>query len=158
MPWAGRRTHARDMNTSASDQEPTTDAGSDAGAGQEAPAGTAAGDAAHSSGDRTSDGAGTSAGTGSYYDSRPSAGSYGGFGHRDLCRPIDDRMLAGVASGIARYLDVDVTIVRVIFAVLAFVGGAGIPIYLAGWLLIPEEGAESSIASDLLSSLEGRSR
>ena len=67
-------------------------------------------------------------------------------------------MLGGVASGIARYLRVDVTVVRIVFAVLAIMGGAGIPIYLAGWLLIPEEGARQSIASDLIDSLSSRSR
>ena len=67
-------------------------------------------------------------------------------------------MLGGVAAGIARYLRVDVTVVRIIFAVLAIMGGAGIPIYLAGWLLIPEEGARQSIASDLIDSLSSRSR
>jgi phage shock protein C len=71
---------------------------------------------------------------------------------RQLCRPVSDRMLAGVAAGIARYLDVDVTIVRILFAVLAVMGGAGVPIYLAGWLLIPEEGAEQSIAGGFIQS------
>ena len=66
-------------------------------------------------------------------------------------------MLGGVASGIARYLSVDVTVVRIIFAVLAIMGGAGIPLYLAGWLLIPEEGAEQSIASQFIESRRGRS-
>jgi phage shock protein PspC (stress-responsive transcriptional regulator) len=75
-----------------------------------------------------------------------------------LNRPVDDRMLGGVAAGIARYLRVDVTVVRIVFAVLAIMGGAGIPIYLAGWLLIPEEGARQSIASDLIDSLSSRSR
>jgi len=67
-------------------------------------------------------------------------------------------MLGGVAAGIARYLSVDVTVVRIIFAVLTFVGGAGIPLYLAGWLLIPEEGADQSIASQFVQSLSTRSR
>jgi phage shock protein C len=75
-----------------------------------------------------------------------------------LCRPFQDRMLAGVAAGIAHYLGVDVTVVRIIFAVLVVVGGAGIPIYLAGWLLIPEEGAHQSIASQFIESLNSRSR
>ena len=75
-----------------------------------------------------------------------------------LYRPVNDRMIAGVASGIARYLGADVTAVRIILAVLAFVGGAGVPIYLAGWLLIPEEGAEQSLASELIQSLSARSR
>ena len=68
-----------------------------------------------------------------------------------LSRPTEDRMLGGVAAGIARYLSVDVTVVRIIFAVLTIVGGAGIPIYLAGWLLIPEEGSDQSAAGQFLS-------
>ncbi|HVB46414.1 MAG TPA: PspC domain-containing protein [Streptosporangiaceae bacterium] len=73
-----------------------------------------------------------------------------------LRRPVDDRMLAGVAAGIARYLDVDVTAVRIVLAVLAVVGGAGVPFYLAAWLLIPEEGASQSIASEFIGSLQAR--
>jgi phage shock protein C len=74
-----------------------------------------------------------------------------------IYRPADDRMIAGVAAGIARYLGADVTAVRIILAVLAFVGGAGVPIYLAGWLLIPEEGAEHSIVGEFLQSKQIRS-
>ena len=75
-----------------------------------------------------------------------------------LYRPFQDRMLAGVAVGIARYLGVDVTVVRIVLAVLAVVGGLGVPLYLAGWLLIPEEGSEQSIASQFIQSLQARSR
>jgi phage shock protein PspC (stress-responsive transcriptional regulator) len=71
---------------------------------------------------------------------------------RALCRPIHDRILAGVAAGIANYLDIDVTVVRMALAVLTFVGGAGVAIYLAGWLLMPEEGSEESIASAFIRS------
>lgn len=77
---------------------------------------------------------------------------------QQLRRPTDDRMVAGVAAGIARYLGADVTAVRIILAVLVFVGGAGIPIYLAGWLLIPEEGADQSIAAAFVQSFQARSR
>jgi phage shock protein PspC (stress-responsive transcriptional regulator) len=75
-----------------------------------------------------------------------------------LRRPVHDRMLAGVASGIADYLNVDSTIVRIALVVLVFVGGAGIPLYLAGWLLIPEEGSDQSLASELVQSVSARSR
>ena len=75
-----------------------------------------------------------------------------------LYRPFQDRMLAGVAAGIARYLGVDVTVVRIVLAVLTVVGGVGVPLYLAGWLLIPEEGSEQSIASQFIQSLQARSR
>jgi phage shock protein PspC (stress-responsive transcriptional regulator) len=98
-------------------------------------------------------------------DAEPSGASTGAgagpdllAGLRELRRPASGRMLAGVAAGIARYLDVDVTIVRIVFVVLAFAGGAALPVYVAGWLLIPEDGAEQSIASELISSLENRSR
>ncbi|HET9079708.1 MAG TPA: PspC domain-containing protein [Trebonia sp.] len=67
-----------------------------------------------------------------------------------LRRARHGRMLAGVCAGIADYLAVDVTIVRVAFAVFTFLGGAGIPAYLACVLLIPEEGTDQSIASSLL--------
>jgi len=75
-----------------------------------------------------------------------------------LYRPFNDRMLAGVASGVARYFGLDVTVVRIIFAVLAVVGGAGLPLYVAGWLLIPDEGADQSIASAFIQSVQSRSR
>jgi phage shock protein C len=71
-----------------------------------------------------------------------------------LRRAFHGRMLAGVCAGIADYLAVDVTIVRVAFAVFTFLGGAGIPAYLACLLLIPEEGSDQSIAGSLLSSVE----
>jgi len=61
-------------------------------------------------------------------------------------------MLAGVAAGIANYLDLDVTVVRMALAVLAFIGGTGVAIYFAGWLLMPEEGSEESIVLEFIRS------
>jgi phage shock protein C len=65
-----------------------------------------------------------------------------------LRRPWHSRMFAGVASGIADHFGVDVTIVRIVLVALTVAGGSGIPLYLAGWLLIPEEGTEQSIAAE----------
>ncbi len=45
----------------------------------------------------------------------------------------DERVIAGVCAGIARALDVDVTLVRLVFALLALAAGAGILLYLALW-------------------------
>jgi phage shock protein C len=87
----------------------------------------------------------------------PEAGNQAQPQPQPLCRPVQDRMLAGVAAGIALYLGMDVTVVRIVFAVLAVVGGAGVPIYLAGWLLIPEEGSSQSIASGFIQSRQARS-
>ena len=50
--------------------------------------------------------------------------------------------MAGVAGGLGRHLDVDPTILRVLFVVLVFFGGAGLLLYGALWLLVPEEGTE----------------
>jgi phage shock protein C len=75
---------------------------------------------------------------------------------QELRRSTDDRMLAGVAGGLARYLDVDATLVRIAFVVLTVMGGAGVPLYLASWLLIPEDGADQSIAASFLDSRRNR--
>ena len=69
-----------------------------------------------------------------------------------LRRPAEGRMIAGVAAGIAQYLGADVTAVRIILAVLTIVGGAGVPIYLAAWLLIPDEASGQSIVGGFLQS------
>jgi phage shock protein PspC (stress-responsive transcriptional regulator) len=66
-----------------------------------------------------------------------------------LHRIQSGRMLAGVATGLADYLDVDPTLVRIGFVVLALMGGLAIPLYLAGWLLIPDEDSEQSMAEEL---------
>lgn len=59
-------------------------------------------------------------------------------------------MLAGVAIGLAEYFDIDPTLVRIGFVALTLLGGLAVPLYLAGWLLIPAEGADASVAEDLL--------
>ena len=71
-----------------------------------------------------------------------------------LRRAYNGRMVAGVCAGIADYVGVDVTLVRVAFAVFTFLGGAGIPAYLACLLLIPEEGSDQSIAGAFIDSVQ----
>jgi phage shock protein PspC (stress-responsive transcriptional regulator) len=61
-----------------------------------------------------------------------------------LRRSITDRKVAGVAGGLARHLDVDPVILRVAFVVLVFFGGAGLILYGACWLLVPEEGSRTA--------------
>ncbi len=67
-----------------------------------------------------------------------------------LHRGGPERMIAGVAAGLADYFDIDPTLVRVGFVALSLLGGLAVPLYLAGWLLIPAEGAEQSVAEELL--------
>jgi phage shock protein PspC (stress-responsive transcriptional regulator) len=56
-----------------------------------------------------------------------------------LTRPRDDRMIAGVCSGIARHFNLDPTIVRIAFVASLFLPGPQILIYLIAWLLMPDE-------------------
>lgn len=81
--------------------------------------------------------------------SKGDATRYDGFG-APLCRTHDGRILGGVAAGLARHFDLDVSIIRIAIVVLAVLGGTGVPLYLAGWLLIPEEGTGRSVLGDLL--------
>lgn len=75
-----------------------------------------------------------------------------------LRRSYSDRMLGGVAGGLARYFGVDPTLVRIAFVIATLIGGAGVPLYLAGLLLIPEEGSNQSLAGSVIESLQSRPR
>jgi phage shock protein PspC (stress-responsive transcriptional regulator) len=64
---------------------------------------------------------------------------------RDLARirrSRSDRKVAGVAGGLGRHLDIDPVILRVAFVVLTFFGGVGLLLYVALWLLLPEDGQD----------------
>ena len=67
-----------------------------------------------------------------------------------LERSRSDRMVAGVCGGLARYFDIHPVFYRVGFVVLTLLGGAGIVIYLAAALVIPDEGKEDSFATAAL--------
>jgi phage shock protein PspC (stress-responsive transcriptional regulator) len=69
---------------------------------------------------------------------------------RRLVRPQEGRWIGGVAAGLGRYFDVNPLVYRIAFAALALVGGTGLLLYLAAWLVIPEEGRDESIAVEAL--------
>lgn len=72
-------------------------------------------------------------------------------GHKQLIRPLEGRMIAGVCAGIGEYLGVDPNVVRLVFAALTiFTAGAGALVYLVAWAVLPEEGEKSSIAENYL--------
>ncbi len=54
-----------------------------------------------------------------------------------LYRDLDDAVIAGVASGLARYFDIDPVIVRLIFVVAVFFNGLGLLVYIVLWLVVP---------------------
>jgi phage shock protein PspC (stress-responsive transcriptional regulator) len=64
-------------------------------------------------------------------------------------RSATDSKLTGLCGGLARHWGIDSTLVRVGVAMLALSGGIGVVLYLAGWLLIPQDGRTQARADEL---------
>ena len=62
-----------------------------------------------------------------------------------LTRSNNDVMVAGVAAGLAEYLDIDPVLVRLLFVLLTLSGGHGILVYLILWLIMPQEDISEKI-------------
>jgi phage shock protein C len=58
---------------------------------------------------------------------------------RKLYRSKSNRKLAGVCGGLAQYFNVDATLIRVLFVLLAVLGGSGLVLYVAMWIIVPKE-------------------
>ncbi len=58
--------------------------------------------------------------------------------NKKLTRSTNNRMIAGVAGGLAEYLNIDPVIVRLVFLLLALAKGPGIVLYIILWLITPE--------------------
>ena len=56
-----------------------------------------------------------------------------------LMRPREDKWIAGVCSAFARYFELDITLVRLIWLLTIVIAGTGILVYLICWLVIPLE-------------------
>jgi phage shock protein PspC (stress-responsive transcriptional regulator) len=93
--------------------------------------------------------------TGSGSGGSRGANGFGGFGDKKLERKLSDRWLAGVCAGLADYTGVDVSLIRVIFAVLSLFGGVGLLAYVIAWALVPEEGEKTSIAEKFINKSGG---
>jgi len=67
--------------------------------------------------------------------------------NRRLYRSRSDRMVAGIAGGLGEYLNIDATIVRLLFVCFALAGGPGLIVYIVMLLVVPEEplGASESV-------------
>ena len=57
---------------------------------------------------------------------------------KKMFRNPDDKVLGGVASGIAAYFGVEMIIIRLLFVILAFFGGTGLLLYVILWIILPE--------------------
>lgn len=66
---------------------------------------------------------------------------------KKIYRPRQNRMLGGVCMGIARYFDIDVTLVRLLWLLLVLIRGAGIIAYIIAWIIIPDESGAEDAAS-----------
>ena len=64
---------------------------------------------------------------------------------RKLVRSRNDRMIAGVCSGLAEYFSIDPTLVRLFFVFATLFGGPGLVTYLIFWVVVPIESEEQSI-------------
>jgi phage shock protein C len=71
-------------------------------------------------------------------------------GTKRLNRLKDGRIVAGVCAGLAAYVGVDATLVRLGFALLTVFGGLGALLYLCAWIVIPDETDGVSIAESFV--------
>jgi phage shock protein C len=58
---------------------------------------------------------------------------------RKLYRSKTNRQLAGMCGGLAEYFNLDAILIRVLFVVLAVLGGSGVVLYIALWIIVPRE-------------------
>lgn len=66
--------------------------------------------------------------------------------NRKLYRSRNDRMIAGVAGGLGEYLNIDPTIVRLLFVLFALAGGPGLLVYIIMLLVVPEEPLDAPVS------------
>jgi phage shock protein C len=77
-------------------------------------------------------------------------GGPGSLPAKQLERKLEGRWVAGVCAGLADYSGLDVSLIRVIFAVLTLFGGVGAIAYVLAWALVPEQGEPVSIAEKFI--------
>ncbi len=68
---------------------------------------------------------------------------------RRLQRNPDDKVIAGVASGVADFFGLDPTIVRVVWTLTILLGGLGVIVYIILWIVVPEGDSDRTVAHDL---------
>lgn len=98
--------------------------------------------AGNTAGRQQSSNAGSSSSSGS-------AGPFPPFEHKRLYRDEQDKIIGGVASGLANYMNIDPSIVRIIFALLAIFGGSGILVYIVFWIVLPSRSLVTNVRKRL---------
>ena len=68
---------------------------------------------------------------------------------KNLTRSTDDQMVAGVAAGLADYMNMDPVLVRLLFVLLTLAGGPGLIIYIVMWLIMPENDTVADMDMDV---------
>lgn len=67
-----------------------------------------------------------------------------------LYRSETDKMVGGVCGGLAQYFNMDSTVVRLLFALLIVYGGAGLPLYIILWIVMPTESNVSGNSDEVM--------
>lgn len=65
-----------------------------------------------------------------------------------LYRSVKQRVIGGVAGGLAEYFDIDPVIVRLVFVIVALAGGGGVLVYIILWIVLPENTAQKYTFQD----------
>ena len=69
---------------------------------------------------------------------------------RRLSRSKTDTMIGGVCGGLGAYFNIDPTLVRLAFVLLAVFGGSGLLIYFIMWIIVPEEGRVPGTPNEIM--------
>jgi len=67
---------------------------------------------------------------------------------KKLYRIPSEGMIAGICAGLGEYLDIDATLVRLVFVLLAFGGGSGVLMYIIMWLIIPIKPGMTQVSTE----------
>jgi phage shock protein C len=70
--------------------------------------------------------------------------------NQKLYRNETDRMIAGVCGGLAKFFNVEATVVRLVFLLLFFLGGSGFLLYLILWIIVPQESHTAGTPQDVV--------
>ena len=83
------------------------------------------------------------------YTNQEKASSFNNEPRGRLYRADNDKILGGVCAGLANYLRVDASVVRIVFALLLFGAGTGFLVYLLLWIILPTKNLKSNLTKKL---------